>query len=91
MSDDYATRLTMLERRYAVLEAKVATLEGGRPGRKALPVVVSEDHVCGVAPGTDSKECPHASLYRRHRGCKGDACVSISQAYYEARRKRDAS
>lgn len=87
--DDLLTRLTTMEQRSASLEARVATLEGKRPGRKALPVVVSEWHVCGVAPGTNSKECPHASHYRRQRGCKGDRCVQIANDYAAARRASD--
>jgi hypothetical protein len=70
------------------LQARVETLEKQRPGRKALPVVVSQDHVCGVEPDSDSTTCPHASLYRRQKGCRGDRCVSISHDYYEERRKK---
>lgn len=77
-----------LSTRLARLEARVQTLEGHRPGRKALPVVVCEQHVCGVDPDIDSAECPHASLYRRQKGCLGDRCVEISQSYYEARRNK---
>lgn len=68
------------------LTARVETLEKQRPGRKPRPVVVSEEHVCGVDPSRDSATCPDASLYRRHRGCQGDRCVSISQEYYAERR-----
>ena len=89
MSDsEYTTRLNLQDARINALIKRVETLEGKRPGRKALPVVVSQAHVCGVDPTIDSATCPHASLYRRHKGCKGDACVKISQEYYEARRKR---
>ena len=63
----------------AQLEARVETLEKARPGRKALPVVISKEHVCGVDPLIDSKKCPHASLYRRQKGCMGDACVALSR------------
>jgi hypothetical protein len=89
--DEYTTRLMMLERRYAAMEQRVSTLEGKRPGRKAKPVIVSEEHVCGVEPGRDSATCPDASLYRRHQKCKGDRCVQIADEYYNARRKRDGS
>lgn len=65
-------------------------LEGERPGRKALPIVVSEEHVCGVDPETDSTVCPHASLYRRRKGCLGDACQRKSDEYYEEYRASHA-
>jgi hypothetical protein len=68
------------------LTVRVETLEKERPGRKPLPVVVSEEHVCGVDPSRDSATCPDASLYRRQQKCKGDRCVSISQEYYAERR-----
>lgn len=70
------------------LKARVESLEKERPGRKPLPIVVSEEHVCGVDPDRDSATCPDASLYRRQKGCKGDRCVSISQEYYGARRAK---
>lgn len=76
-----------LRAQVANLAARVATLEKKRPGRKALPIVVSEEGVCGVDPETDSSVCPHASLYRRQKGCKGLRCVEISDEYYAARRK----
>jgi len=79
---------TDLTTRLARLEARVETLESHRPGRKALPVVVFKAHVCGVDPDIDSTDCPHASLYRRQKGCLGDRCVEISQDYYENRRKQ---
>ena len=77
-----------VETRLARLEANVATLMGKRPGRRALPIVVSEEGVCGVAPDTDSAECPYSSLYRRQKGCLGTACVTKSQEYYSERRKQ---
>lgn len=79
--DDVQMRLASLERR-------VETLEGRRPGRRALPILVSEPHVCGVDPSSDSTKCPYASLYRHQKGCKGDHCVRVSQIYYENRRHR---
>ena len=76
-----------LDTRLARVEARLALLERERPGRKAMPIVVSEEHVCGVDPDSDSAECPHASLYRRQKGCLGDACVKINDEYYANRRK----
>jgi hypothetical protein len=70
------------------LQTRVETLEKERPGRKPKPIVVSVAHICGVDPDRDSTTCPDASLYRRQKGCQGDACVSISQAYYGARRAK---
>jgi hypothetical protein len=78
-----------VETRLARLEANVATLMGARPGRRALPVVVKEAGVCGVSPQIDSASCPYASLYRRQKGCLGDACVIKSAEYYAERRKQD--
>lgn len=77
-----------LETRVDLLEARVAALEGERPGRKALPIVVSETGVCGVDPESDSTICPHASLYRRRKGCLGVGCTKKSSEYYESYRER---
>lgn len=77
-----------VEARFASLEARIETLEKERPGRKPLPIVVSEEHVCGIDPERDSTTCPDASLYRRQKGCKGDRCVAISKNYYDNRRKQ---
>lgn len=71
-----------IETRLATLEKRVKALEGGRSGRKALPILVSEHHVCGIDPDSDSKTCEHASLYRNQKGCRGDACVAKMRAYY---------
>ena len=76
-----------LNTRLARVEARLALLERERPGRKALPIVVSEEHVCGVEPDRDSAACHDASLYRRQKGCLGDACVKLSDEYYANRRK----
>jgi hypothetical protein len=73
--------------RLASLEERVATLEGGRPGRKPKPIVVSEEHVCGIDPDRDSETCPDASLYRHQKGCKGDRCSQINVEYYEKYRR----
>lgn len=73
---------TDLETRIATLEAKVEALEGGRSGRRPLPIIVSIDGVCGADPSIDSSTCPHASLYRRQKGCKGEACKRESSEYY---------
>lgn len=80
MAENLSTRL-------ARVEARLELLERERPGRKALPIVVSEEHVCGVEPDRDSAACHDASLYRRQKGCLGDACVKISDEYYSNRRK----
>ena len=72
-----------IEARVASLEDRVAALEGERPGRKALPIVVSERGVCGVDPESDSTTCPHASLYRRRKGCLGVGCTKKSSEYYD--------
>lgn len=77
-----------LESRVHSLEDRVAALEGERPGRKALPILVSEQGVCGVDPESDSTTCPHASLYRRRKGCLGAGCMQKSSEYYEGYRGR---
>lgn len=69
--------------RVVALEQQVASLMGGRPGRKALPIVVTEEGVCGIDPDSDSTVCPHASLYRHQKGCEGSACVLKSSTYYK--------
>lgn len=76
------------EARLASLEDRVAALEGERPGRKALPILRSENGVCGVDPESDSTTCPHASLYRRRKGCLGVACTQKATEYYEEYRGR---
>lgn len=76
-----------VETRLARLEARLDTLEGGRPGRKPLPIVVSEEHVCGVDPERNSAKCKDASLYRRQKGCLGDACQKKYDDYYTEYRK----
>lgn len=73
--------------RLAAVEEQVGFLLKGRPGRKYLPIVASEEHVCGVDPSRDSKKCKDASLWRRNKGCKGDACVAVSTKYYQDYRK----
>jgi hypothetical protein len=77
-----------LEARVDALEARVEALEGERPGRKLLPVIVSAPGVCGVDPESDSTTCPHASLYRRRKGCKGTACQQAAADYYSQYRDR---
>lgn len=79
------------EARIARLEARVATLESGRPGRKPRPIVISEEHVCGLDPERDSETCPDASLYRHQKGCKGDRCEAIHTEYYENYRRKQKS
>lgn len=83
-----ATDHDMLVARLSALEERVESLEGERPGRKKLPIVVSQEGVCGVDPGTDSASCPFASLYRRQKGCKGTACVVKSREYHANRKSR---
>ena len=68
--------------RLNALEERVAALEGGRPGRKRRPILVQEEGVCGVDPEINSETCPHASIYRRQKGCLGTACVNKATAYY---------
>jgi hypothetical protein len=72
-----------LQARVEALEERVAALEGERPGRKVLPILVSEPGVCGVDPERRSKNCPDASLYRRRKGCLGTACQQKATEYYE--------
>lgn len=75
-----------IEDRLTKIEARLTSLESTRPGRKAKPIVRSEEGVCGVDPDLDSSICPHASLYRRQQGCKGAACMTKSAKYYAERR-----
>jgi hypothetical protein len=74
--------MTDIETRLASLEARVETLEGGRSGRKPLPILFSNEGVCGAEPDIDSSKCPHASLYRRQKGCLGTACKREASEYY---------
>lgn len=83
--------MTDVETRLATLEAKVEALEGGRSGRKAMPIIVSAAGICGVDPSIDSSTCPHASLYRRQKGCQGAACAQKSSEYYAAYRAERAA
>lgn len=77
-----------LQTRLSAVEEKVNFLLRGRPGRKYLPILVSEKHVCGVDPNRDSKKCKDASLWRRNQGCEGDACVAVSTKYYQDYREK---
>jgi hypothetical protein len=80
-----------VEARLASLETRVAALEGAaHPGRRRFPVIVSEEGVCGVDPDSDPTTCPHASLYRRRKGCLGEGCMAKASAYYEGYRGRVA-
>jgi hypothetical protein len=74
--------MASVEARLTRLEEQVETLMAGRPGRRPLPVTVSEEGVCGVDPDSDSASCPHASLYRRQKGCLGTACQRKTDEYY---------
>jgi len=75
------------EARLARIEARLDALEGQRPGRKAKPVIVSEEGVCGIDPDRNSAVCKDASLWRRQKGCQGTACVRVASEYYGERRK----
>lgn len=77
-----------LAARVTALEQQVAALMKGRPGRKALPVLVKEEGVCGIDPDSDSATCPHSSLYRHQMGCQGIACVTKSSDYYKNYKSR---
>jgi hypothetical protein len=72
-----------LEDRITSLEQTIAHLLTERPGRKPKPVLVSELGVCGLDPDCDSAECTSSSLYRRQKGCLGDACRTKSATYYQ--------
>jgi hypothetical protein len=79
-----------LDERVSVLEDKVDFLLKGRPGRRYLPVTVSEKGVCGVDPTRDSATCEDASLWRKSKGCRGTACTTKATEYfanYRAARK----
>lgn len=78
-----------LEERVTNLEQAVAHLMRERPGRKPVPVLVSEYGVCGLDPSCNSSECTNASLYRRQKGCLGDACRTKSASYYQEYRAKE--
>lgn len=78
-----------LEERVLNLEIVVAHLMKERPGRKPVPILVSEYGVCGLNPDQDSSTCTNASLYRRQKGCLGDACRNKSAAYYQEYRAKE--
>lgn len=78
-----------LEDRVANLEVAVAHLLKERPGRKPVPILVSAPGVCGLDPDRDSALCPNASLYRRQKGCLGDACRTKSASYYQEYRAKE--
>lgn len=81
---------TKAEARLLRIEARLDALEGHRPGRKALPIVVSKEGVCGVDPDRDSATCPNASMWRRQKGCLGTACAAQATAYWTKRRRLSA-
>lgn len=81
-----------LEQRVVALEEQVELLLKGRPGRQLRPIVCSQEGVCGIDPDRDSATCEDASLWRRSKGCKGEACMGISSEYYRnyrANRKKE--
>ena len=88
MSDD--TRLDDLEERVAKVEEDIAFLSKTRPGRKPKPIVTSAAGVCGVDPTRDSSTCTDASVYRRQKGCLGEACVALNREYYQGYRQKNA-
>jgi hypothetical protein len=71
-----------LSLRMLALEERVESLEKGRSGRRGKPILVSIEGVCGVDPKRESISCPDASLYRRQKGCMGEACMKKSSEYY---------
>lgn len=81
------SRLRALEYAVEGLNKKVELLESRRPGRKVIPILVSEVDVCGVDPQCDSTACTVGSLYRYQKGCRGAACFKANAEYYEAYRK----
>lgn len=78
----------LLERRISDLEARVHILETTKPGRRGVPVQVSEPGVCGLDPDCDSSKCEKASVYRWQKGCRGTACENEYRSYYSAYRKK---
>lgn len=80
-------RLQLLEAHVENLIERVHELETKpRAGRKAKPILVKAEGVCGVDPDRESSTCPDASLYRSNSGCKGDACRAKAKTYYESRK-----
>lgn len=69
--------------RLLAVEERLDALEKGRSGRRGKPILVSIEGVCGVDPKRDSSECDDASLYRRQKGCMGEACMRKSSEYYQ--------
>lgn len=69
------------------LERDVEFLKKERPGRKPLPILVSEKGVCGLDPSRDSATCQDATIYRWQRGCLGTACEAKNRDYYDEYRK----
>ena len=86
-SDTQVTTIQQLERRIQQLEKDIEFLMKGRPGRKPLPILVSEPGVCGIDPSRDSSKCPDATIYRYQKGCKGIACEARNRDYYQGYRK----
>lgn len=84
--DDLTQRVSQLEHTAEAHEQRITSLEKERPGRKPVPILVSEEGVCGIDPERDSKTCPDASIYRAQQKCKGTACTKIYREYYADRR-----
>lgn len=77
MSEDFEARLANLEARVAALEPKPEVWAVSAPG------------VC-IRGYPDSSACTEASLFRRRKGCDGEACKAKSSEYYRNRRVAQA-
>lgn len=71
MSEDFEARLASLEARVEALEPKPVEVRTG---------------VCAMGV-PDSSACTEASLYRRRKGCDGEACRLKSSEYYKGYRR----
>lgn len=78
----------ILGRRVSDLEKRVDALENAKPGRRGVPITVSEKGVCGIDPTCDSATCEKASVYRWQKGCRGTACEKEYKGYYSMYRKK---
>jgi len=84
--DNLTQRVAQLEQAVEGHDQRIVSLEKERPGRKPVPILVSEEGVCGVDPDRDSATCPDASIYRAQQKCKGTRCTKIYREYYADRR-----
>ena len=83
------TEVEALRAELASVKQQLAALEAKRPGRKRVPIVVSEVGICGIDPERDAASCPDASIYRRQQGCKGTACMNVTSAYWASYRNKE--